>query len=243
MKSCIKCNTPKPDTDEFFERTYKGRLRNVCKTCRNKDQKRRYESNHDAALEKQRKYVAANRERILANKKQYRQNNKDKIAEYMSTYRAENKDRIKTEQAEWYQENAEGRRTYSRYYHHNNKERMNFRSRTWHANNPVSSKVLSSNYRTRKLGATGTHTPEDVKYIRAVQNNKCGYCGVTLNKKSKPHLDHFIPLSKGGSNSPDNLVWACCTCNSSKHNRLPIEWNKWNGMVPVLSGTEFYDYD
>lgn len=31
--------------------------------------------------------------------------------------------------------------------------------------------------------------------------------------------DHIVPITKGGTNQPDNLQPACRACNSSKHNR------------------------
>ena len=39
--------------------------------------------------------------------------------------------------------------------------------------------------------------------------------------KDKKHLDHHIPLSKGGKHSLCNVVWLCNTCNLKKHNSLP----------------------
>lgn len=49
----------------------------------------------------------------------------------------------------------------------------------------------------------------------------CGYCGkigVALT------LDHIVPRSRGGTDEPDNLILACWSCNSSKGNRLLLEW-------------------
>lgn len=46
----------------------------------------------------------------------------------------------------------------------------------------------------------------------------CQYCG-----KSAPevvlHIDHIIPVSKGGNNSIINLTTACADCNGGKSNR------------------------
>ena len=47
---------------------------------------------------------------------------------------------------------------------------------------------------------------------------KCRYCGATP-ESVRLTVDHIIPVSKGGSDHPDNLVTACCQCNMGKGNR------------------------
>ncbi|SRR6266496_4847136 len=49
----------------------------------------------------------------------------------------------------------------------------------------------------------------------------CYWCGTRLNAIT---IDHVIPIARGGSHTPDNLVAACLRCNSSKRERLPREW-------------------
>jgi hypothetical protein len=43
----------------------------------------------------------------------------------------------------------------------------------------------------------------------------CQYCGEEVNQQNAT-LDHFIPKSKGGDNSRDNLKTCCLLCNSIK---------------------------
>jgi len=43
----------------------------------------------------------------------------------------------------------------------------------------------------------------------------CRYCGAT-SEKAQLVLDHVEPVSKGGSNEPENLVTACEPCNAGK---------------------------
>lgn len=43
----------------------------------------------------------------------------------------------------------------------------------------------------------------------------CQYCGSDATT-----VDHVIPISKGGTDEPDNLVAACTRCNYSKGNRM-----------------------
>lgn len=48
----------------------------------------------------------------------------------------------------------------------------------------------------------------------------CYNCGTF----EKPSIDHIIPLSKGGNHSIGNLGTLCRPCNSSKGDKLLIEW-------------------
>lgn len=53
---------------------------------------------------------------------------------------------------------------------------------------------------------------------------KCSYC----DKKCKIDeitLDHIIPKSRGGEDTPENLVTSCKPCNQKKGNRTPEEAN------------------
>lgn len=49
---------------------------------------------------------------------------------------------------------------------------------------------------------------------------ECAYCGSDADITT----DHVMPRSRGGSDAPDNIVWACRSCNSAKGNRTPEEW-------------------
>ena len=57
-----------------------------------------------------------------------------------------------------------------------------------------------------------------IKSIRQSYTFACSYCGNTYEIE-KLTMDHVIPLSKGGSDTKDNLVPACRSCNSKKYNR------------------------
>jgi len=59
------------------------------------------------------------------------------------------------------------------------------------------------------------------KFVFDRDDYTCLYCG---KPNRKLHCDHIIPISKGGTNHPDNLVTACRTCNLVKHARTPEEW-------------------
>ena len=54
------------------------------------------------------------------------------------------------------------------------------------------------------------------RYIRKDFSKKCAYCGVRegdLSGETNFQIDHFIPQSKGGMDTYDNLFYSCISCN------------------------------
>ncbi len=45
---------------------------------------------------------------------------------------------------------------------------------------------------------------------------RCAYCGRGEREGVKLHLDHVVPVARGGKTEIDNLVTACATCNVGK---------------------------
>lgn len=49
----------------------------------------------------------------------------------------------------------------------------------------------------------------------------CQYCG---ERGRRLECDHVVPVSRGGSSEPENLLTACFDCNRSKRDKLLSEW-------------------
>lgn len=77
------------------------------------------------------------------------------------------------------------------------------------------------NYSARKLKAEGKHTAGDVRSMFVSQRGLC-LCGADLTLGF--HVDHKRPLSRGGSNWPENLQLLCPFCNTSKGAKTMEEW-------------------
>lgn len=63
-----------------------------------------------------------------------------------------------------------------------------------------------------------------------LENHCCFYCGSTEDLT----LDHLIPRESGGSDSGDNIVFACQSCNSSKSDNNLITFYSEKGELPPL---------
>lgn len=57
--------------------------------------------------------------------------------------------------------------------------------------------------------------------VSARDGEICQYCD---SPAPDGDVDHILPLSKGGRDSLDNLVWSCQRCNREKHDKTLYEW-------------------
>lgn len=56
------------------------------------------------------------------------------------------------------------------------------------------------------------------------RNPHCAYCGRGV-KLAVATLDHVVPRSQGGADTPSNLVLCCELCNKAKASRSLAEWH------------------
>jgi len=103
-------------------------------------------------------------------------------------------------------------------YRQNNRWRYNESSKKWAKRNPEAGRVASKNRKALKRNAKGTFKTNERISLKDHFNYTCLMCG-----KSEPEIkltvDHVLPLSKGGSNSIENIQPLCHSCNSSKKAR------------------------
>jgi len=82
-------------------------------------------------------------------------------------------------------------------------------------------------------------SPSKRKAVWERDQNRCRYCGwlcIPMNQGSHPDLrtiDHIIPVHRGGTYELDNLVVACCSCNTIKAGRTPEEAGMTLLPVPI----------
>ncbi len=87
--------------------------------------------------------------------------------------------------------------------------------------------------RARLASVGGDYTQADISNLFTKQGGKCAACKERLRKsgKGKFHIDHVIPISKGGCNDPSNLALLCPFCNWSKNDQHPDDWAKEHGLL------------
>lgn len=131
----------------------------------------------------------------------------------------------------WYARNKELGREQRRNYYSKHKDEMNARVRdnyaqnktergeqikNWKKANPLKVKLMSIQRRATKRGARGFATDAQIQARIDLFGGLCAYCG----EREYEHLDHVIPLSRGGTCWPSNIRPACSFCNLSKGDRV-----------------------
>lgn len=92
------------------------------------------------------------------------------------------------------------------------------RVRRYRRENPDKVREFAQRRADRKIGRLPYGTLPD---LREKQRNRCAICGTSLSKGD--HLDHIVPLARGGRHAPDNLQLLCPPCNLHKSDRDPIQ--------------------
>ena len=143
--------------------------------------------------------------------REYGRKNKEKVAEYHARYYQENRERLLPVFREYAKEHsAEAVERATRWYHENiERGRRN-------------SRAAEARRRARIEGASGSHTADDIAAQYERQKGRCYWCQRKVGAEFD--VDHVTPLSKGGSNGPENIVIACPSCNRRKGARTPTEF-------------------
>jgi 5-methylcytosine-specific restriction endonuclease McrA len=129
--------------------------------------------------------------------------------------------------SKWYWQDRERRLAYGRAYRRANREELARKDRQrraqWRERNPDAWRLQvqrTNRARDARLrGAGGRVAARDWARLLVRYRGCCAYCGERATTQ-----DHVIPLSRGGRHTIGNVLPACQSCNSSKHDRLLMEW-------------------
>lgn len=98
---------------------------------------------------------------------------------------------------------------------------------------PSQSKNPSANQ--RKIAEQRNLMTPPLRYDILVRDGfRCKICGATAADGVKLHVDHIIPVSKGGKTTPSNLRTLCERCNLGKSNKIEL--------IPVPSSSTFLSH-
>ncbi len=239
-KTCSKCYETK-EVKDFVKNTLE------CKECRaiyskiyrdnNKEKnkkrlKKYYENNKEKILEKCKDYYYKNSEKVLERTRNYSKKNRERDADKNKKYRENNKEKIADNIRKWHIANKEMIQKQRKLRHEKNKDEENRKNREYYNTENGKMKHIARTHKRRylKSKARDGTLPHNIKHpltkelqsLLELQNNKCFVCGCEISHALKNiHLDHHVPISKGGADSISNVVWLCAPCNLTKSDKMP----------------------
>jgi 5-methylcytosine-specific restriction endonuclease McrA len=133
----------------------------------------------------------------------------------------ENTEKHREQGRRWVAANHEKRLAVAAKYRDATREACRERIAAWAKRNPSKRAEAQERRRSLKLGAEVS--PIDRDAIIARDGARCHFCGKRC-RPSELHLDHLVPLSRGGAHAPENVAVACAACNTaSGPGRLPAQ--------------------
>lgn len=138
-------------------------------------------------------------------------------------WKAANPDRVLQYAKDWAADNPDKVRINARMRAQNNPEKNCQNVLRWQRENPEKVRAKGHNRRALEWGASGTHTASEVEALAEMQKHRCAYCCIPITPEYR-HKDHFVPLSRGGSNDIGNIRLTCAPCNLRKGDSLFAEW-------------------
>lgn len=205
-KWCPRCRQVLPH--EAFQRCASTRdgCQTACRECRNKAAREHRLANHDTVRERERAAFARNREGNLARIAAWGERNPDRIHAAKARYRETHRDAC---------------REYNREYARTHPDVAKRAKARFNARHPerVRSYILLRKARIRGAPVVERFTRAEI-YER--DNGRCHICGRKV-PRSAYHIDHLVPVSRGGEHSRRNVAVACPSCNQHRNVNGPAQ--------------------
>lgn len=158
-----------------------------------------------------------NEEDRKAHRKRYYQQNRERLDAQNKAWFEANKDRHRGYTRKWRENNADKIREYSVRYQEENLERIREANRKHYQNNKDAAFARAATRRARKRGAFVERVSPQVVFDR--DEGVCQICKEPIGDQVW-HIDHVIPLAKGGLHCYANVQLSHGICNLQKHSKI-----------------------
>jgi 5-methylcytosine-specific restriction endonuclease McrA len=168
-----------------------------CLACKREDRERRHAENPQQRRATTATYYRNHKQEVLATGRRWVESNRETVNAHARSRRA--RDRAPRAASE----------------------------KKWREKNVAILRANEMNRRGRKLGAqTGDRKAyaRFVRWARTAPSVSCYWCKKKTSI-SQRHLDHIIPLARGGADAVGNLCVSCVRCNRRKHVKLPEDFS------------------
>lgn len=164
-----------------------------------------------------RSYREANRERVRAAHRAWYGANAENRRAAVRAWKEANSEKLRAARRSYREANRESVRAYHQAYYEANSKKQRVAVRVWRMANPEKALAYNSARRAKKIECLAHLTEGDRKTVVAFYKasrrvSKC--LGIAF------HIDHIIPLAKGGHHHPSNLQILPARINLRKHAKL-----------------------
>ena len=245
-KRCSKCGAVNPISGFSPQKDARDGLRASCRTCQDVAAKERYRKDPEKYRKASREWAKAHPEEVKRKAALYSnehreqlnerrrelhaleyQQNREQILEKNRRWREANPDKVAALNRLWRKNNPERAKANHLRYRDSHREQINARNAKWAAANPDKRTSCSAVRRARKNGNKVGDLAAINSFRKKVYSKlkiRCYWCREYVLRKDR-HIDHIVPLAKGGPHAEWNLCCACGTCNDRKGAKDPSEFS------------------
>lgn len=206
-KKCCDCGKIKLIDNFYRAKARKDGYTENCIECRERRRKDHEKTDPDVYKKRWGRYYSQP-ENIEKNKKR------------MKKYREKHPEEIKENSHKAYEKHKDYYRTYSKAWYKTEKGLA----------------LVKKKHAVRRLRCAGENQITAAQIRELEQENRekygvltCVYCVAPI--KGSYHLEHRIPLSRGGENTKENATISCPTCNVRKHKKTDVEFMAEMGAI------------
>jgi len=216
-KTCTQCGQSQSVSEYHRKAATKDGHSPWCKACTHTHSARYYAEHRDEQQQKSAAYYRQHCEQAIARAAAWGKANRDKA-------RRQNRDARRRRRLA----DPDRYRNYDRELYHREPQKRREQARAWRARHPAAVKRanqrrdpdvcrdMNARRRARLRGVMVEKFTRRQIYERDA--GRCHLCGRRV-KPNRWHLDHIIPLSKGGVHARWNVAVSCPTCNERKYNK------------------------
>ena len=217
-KRCGACKVDKPTNEFWKSSSNRDGFRSRCVRCEMEYRSSRKHLDRETSNRAQRKRREAEKQKIREAQTKWAEANPEKVKQLEKTRLEAIRQKRRAQGRKWRDENPQKVREAQRKYRESHPEVYREATKKYYLANPEVKRALERKRKARKHDNSIFYI--STKELKRLYAGPCSYCG----SSGEMTLDHVVPISRGGVHGVSNLVPACNPCNSSKGQKVLIEW-------------------